>query len=265
MKNSLLLSVFIAFFILGCDNSKSESSAKDSQTKTAQAGEKERINLRWTFNSIDDFNQLPFKKQGDVKTSSSPWGTALEFDGDGDRLLVDANPFSLIGLSTDISQMQVVDGDAFTIEVILNPHDAKPESREPRFFHVEDASDPMRRLTLELRLNDQKQWWLDAFIKSELSNLTLIDSRLVHPVENWVHVAVTYHNRVFTTFVNGKQELSGEVDFLPIAASAKTSIGARMNEIHWFDGEIAAVTLTNGALLPDEFLLLPKITEFAAE
>lgn len=265
MKNFLLITLLLPIFLLGCNNAHetpSNFSSKDSASSmVAPDSDKELITLRWGFSSIKEFNHLPFNKEGDVKLVDSPWGKALAFDGDGDRLLVDANPFALVGLSTDTRLQQPMSGDAFTIEVVFNPNNAKEESREPRFFHVEDANDPMRRLTLELRLNDKKQWWLDAFIKSDISNLTLIDPALVHPVEEWVHIAVTYENRTFTTYVNGTKELTGEVDFLPIAATAKTSIGARMNQIHWFDGAISEVLVANQALHPDDFLLLTKITK----
>jgi hypothetical protein len=157
---------------------------------------------------------------------------------------VDANPLG--------------DANEFTIEIIFNPADAYPNNLEPRFFHIESPDNPNRRVTIELRLNDKKQWYLDAYIKSEKSQFTLIDPTKVHPIGEWAHAAITFKNREFVSYVNGQQELVGQVDYLPIASNAKTSIGARMNQVHWFKGDIAQARITRRALSPSEFLKVPS-------
>lgn len=191
----------------------------------------------WSINSLNSVGDLPTQVEGNPIVTETE---SVRFDGDGDRLLVDNNPLA--------------GAQEFTVEVIFKPYDVFPRNWEPRFFHIESADNPNRRLTLELRLNDQKQWYLDAFIKSEKSNLTLIDSTKVHAVDQWFHAAVTYKNGYLVSFVNGQKELEGKVDYLPIDANAKTSIGARMNRIHWFNGEIKTIRISHKALLPDEFL-----------
>lgn len=202
----------------------------------------------WRIDSLEQIAGLPVVAQGNPQLVDSVYGKAVMFDGDGDRLLVDNNP--LDGASE------------FTVEIIFKPNDAYPENREPRFFHIEAPENPNRRITIELRLNDQHQWYLDTYIKSELSQYTLIDSSLVHPMEQWAHAAITYKDRQFTAFVNGKKELSAEVDYLPIAKTGKTSIGARMNEVHWFNGAILAARITHRALSPEQFMTLD---DFSAE
>ncbi len=194
----------------------------------------------WLINSLDKIDDAPVTVQGNPQLIDTALGKVVSFDGDGDRLLVDKNP--LAGAAE------------FTIEIIFNPGDAFPKNTEPRFFHIEALDNPNRRLTIELRLNDAKQWYLDTYIKSEKSQLTLIDPTKVHPIGKWAHAAVTYKNREFISYVNGRKELTGQVDYLPIAATAKTSIGARMNQIHWFKGEIAQVRISQRALNPIEFL-----------
>lgn len=194
----------------------------------------------WLINSLEKIGDAPLTIQGNPQLIDTALGKVISFDGDGDRLLVDKNP--LAGATE------------FTIEIIFNPADAFPNNTEPRFFHIEAMDNPNRRLTVELRLNDAQQWYLDAYIKSEKSQLTLIDSTQVHPVGKWAHAAVTYKNRELISYVNGKKELTGQVDYLPIAATAKTSIGARMNQIHWFNGEIAQIRISHRALNPLEFL-----------
>jgi hypothetical protein len=202
----------------------------------------------WRIDSLDQIAGLPVIAQGNPQLMDSVYGKAVMFDGDGDRLLVDNNP--LDGASE------------FTVEIIFKPTDAYPENPEPRFFHIEAPENPNRRITIELRLNDQHQWYLDTYIKSELSQYTLIDSSLVHPMEQWTHAAITYKDRQFTAFVNGKKELSAEVDYLPIAKTGKTSIGARMNEVHWFNGAILAARITHQVLSPEKFM---QLEDFSAK
>ena len=121
------------------------------------------------------------------------------------------------------------------------------------------AENADRRVTIELRLNASQQWYLDAYIKSDSDSYTLIDDTLTHPVGAWAHAAITYKAGVFTSYVNGVEELSAEVEYLPIPSSAKTSIGARMNEVYWFNGAIASVAITPRSLPSNEFAILNLI------
>lgn len=198
----------------------------------------------WNINSLSRIGGSSAEVLGNPQVVNTALGTAVRFDGDGDRLLVDANPLG--------------DANEFTIEIIFNPADAYPNNLEPRFFHIESRDNPNRRVTIELRLNEKKQWYLDAYIKSEKSQFTLIDPTKVHSIGEWAHAAITFKNREFVSYVNGQKELVGQVDYLPIASNAKTSIGARMNQVHWFKGDIAQARITKRALSPAEFLQVPS-------
>lgn len=218
--------ILTPFFLLAC--STASKSVADS--------------VVWDINSLVEIGGASTEALGNPHVVNTIRGAAVRFDGDGDRLLVDANPLG--------------DATEFTIEIIFNPVDAYPNNLEPRFFHIESPDNPNRRVTIELRLNDKKQWYFDAYIKSEKSQFTLIDSTKVHPIGEWAHAAITYKNREFVSYINGKKELVGQVDYLPIAANAKTSIGSRMNQIHWFNGDIAKVKISKKALAPNDFSLL---------
>lgn len=198
----------------------------------------------WDINSLSSIGGHSVELMGNPHVIKSDHGVAVRFDGDGDRLLVGANPLG--------------DMTEFTVEIIFNPADAYPNNLEPRFFHVEAYDNPNRRITIELRLNDKKQWYLDAYAKSEQSQITLIDPAKVHPVGQWAHAAITYKNREFISYVNGKRELVGQVDYLPISADAKTSIGARMNKMHWYKGDILQVRISPRVLSTNEFLSASK-------
>lgn len=226
MKYSLLLIISCFSLLIACTETK--LSPNDSSL--------------WVIDSLEKIAGAKVTVSGNPEVVESAQGTAVSFDGDGDRLLVDAN--SLGG------------AQEFTIEIIFNPADAYPDNVEPRFFHIEAVDNPNRRITIELRLNDKKQWYLDAYIKSETSQFTLIDATKVHPVGQWAHAAVTYKNREFVSYVNGVRELTGQVNYLPITAHAQTSIGARMNQVHWFNGVVAKVRISPRVLAPTEFLSL---------
>ena len=190
------------------------------------------------------FMQQPTKAsvEGNPKTGTSVLGNSVFFDGDADRIVVHQNPLA--------------GADEFTIEIIIYPNDVYPNNPEPRFFHIESADNPDRRVTMELRLNDNHQWYLDSFIKADDQALALIDATLTHPTEQWAHAAMTFKDQIFTSYVNGKQELSAQTQFLPIAIHAKTSIGARMNKVHWFNGGIYAIHISPKALEPKDFTLI---------
>lgn len=237
MKNCLLL-LLIFSFLPSCSSSVPLSS--NSVPLSSNSVPPSSPSEVWFINSLEKIGDAPVTIQGNPRLIDSKLGKVTSFDGDGDRLLVDRNPLN--------------GANEFTIEIIFNPAAAFPTNTEPRFFHIEAMDNPNRRITIELRLNDKNQWYLDAYIKSEKSQFTLIDPTKTHPVGKWVHAAVTYKNREFTSYVNGNQELTGQVDYLPIAAIAKTSIGARMNQVHWFKGEIAQVRISHRALNPIEFL-----------
>lgn len=226
MKYCLGSFIFAPVFLLAC--STISKSMPDS--------------VVWDINSLVEIGGAATEVLGNPQVVNTTQGAAVRFDGDGDRLLVAANPLA------DVTE--------FTIEIVFNPADVYPNNVEPRFFHIESPDNPNRRVTIELRLNDKKQWYFDAYIKSEKSQFTLIDPTKVHPVAEWAHAAITYKDRKFVSYINGKKELVGEVDYLPIAANAKTSIGARMNQIHWFNGDIAWVKITPAALPPEAFTLL---------
>ena len=225
----LVVAAFFAVFLYGCTSQGS----KKLQSET------------WKFESLTNINGYTVEQMGQPKVVSTPLGKAVSFDGDGDRLLVNTNPLG--------------DATEFTIEIVFKANDVFPKNHEPRIFHIESPDNPARRITIELRLNDKKQWYFDAFIKSEKSQFTLIDPTKVHPVGEWAHAAMTYKDRQFISYVNGKKELSGEVDYLTIPVNAKTSVGARMNQIHWFSGDMLQVRVTKKSLLPSEFMLLDKL------
>lgn len=199
----------------------------------------------WNLDNLESIGGHGVTVIGDPQVVETELGKAIKFDGDGDLILVDFNPLG--------------GTDEFTVEVVFKPEDCYPENNAPRFLHFQDPDDPEeKRLMIELRLNEKKECYLDGFLNTDTSRLTLIDEKLVHPTEVWLHGAATYKNKIFTTYVNGVKQLSGFVGYEHsfINPTGKVSIGGRMNKVNWFNGTVKTLKITNVALEPKDFIFI---------
>lgn len=161
------------------------------------------------------------------------------FNGINDGIFVDT--MLLKGLS------------AFTVEALFYPENGG--TFEQRFLHIGEMNGD--RLLLEIRSNESS-WYLDSFIKSGDYNKVLIDTLLVHPLNEWYRVAYVVNKGSISTYVNGKKELSAEIPIKPLM-TGKTSIGVRLNKVCWFKGRIAMVRFTPKALTPNEFYKIGRL------
>jgi len=196
--------------------------------------------MTWQIDNVESIGGHATTKLGDPVVVEPPGGKAVHFDGIDDGLLVIANPLE--------------GAEAFTVEVVFKPDSAYPDNQAQRFVHIQNPGSEDRRILIELRLTEDFQWYLDTFIKSELSNKTLAKETALHPVGEWYHAALVYENRSMKHFVNAVEELSGEVDYLPISGGY-TSLGTRMDKRSWFKGAIRTLKVTHKALSPEEFLI----------
>ena len=197
----------------------------------------------WEIDTLENIGGHSTTVIGNPKVVSTDMGRAVQFDGVGDMLLIDANP---LGNTTE-----------YTVEIIFKPAASFPNNVDPRFVHIQDLNDPdAKRVMMEIRINSRNLWYLDGFMKTDMANLTLIDTGKVHPTEQWMHAATTYKDGVFKTYVNGIEELSGNVAYSTalVAPTAKTSLGARMNQQNWYKGIIKRFKVTQKALAPEDFL-----------
>jgi hypothetical protein len=161
---------------------------------------------------------------------------ALLFDGEDDALIMDANP--LKGLS------------AFTVEVLIRPDAGGAEAQ--RFFHIGEVDGD--RMLLETRVTKDGHWVLDTFLQSGDSSLVLIDRSKPHPLGQWAHVALVLEHGMMKHYVNGQLEIEGELEFQPIN-SGRTSIGVRLNKVHWYKGAIGSIRISPQALANTDFTL----------
>jgi hypothetical protein len=175
---------------------------------------------------------------GKPQIVTSPYGEAVSFNGIDDALFLKELPLQSL--------------QEFTVEMIF-----KPEIKgvfEQRILHIGESTKD--RMLLEIRAVGTN-WYFDGYTASGTNKKALIDEKLIHPLEQWYHVAfvVTAKNRI--TFVNGKQELFLEFPFLPIE-SGQTSIGVRMNKVCWFKGAIYKIRITPRQISPIDFMSFTK-------
>jgi hypothetical protein len=201
------------------------------------AAESETAALRpapmvWQFDQIAVIAGRPTEMLGTPQVGENAGGRLVQFDGARDGLIVPVNP--LAGLPQ------------FTIEALIRPEAGG--GAEQRFLHVQDEFG--NRVLLEIRLTPEGQWALDTFMLSGASRLALFDRTRIHPAGRWYWVALRYDGHRMTSWVDGRQELEGAVEFAPMK-SGQTSLGVRLNRVSWFKGAIREVRFHPGALTDD--------------
>jgi hypothetical protein len=183
----------------------------------------------WILDRTDNIGGFNTAKLTELPVPiETPQGKSLLFDGVNRALIVKGNP---LGSSK-----------SFTIEILFRPDTASAiTNKEQRYLHIRSSADDNRRVMMELRIISKTRWTIDTYIKSETSSCTLLDdttkaSSYSHPVGPWYHAALVYENGIMKHFVNGIEELGGQVFYVPIE-NGQISIGARQDPKSWFKGQ----------------------------
>ncbi len=193
--------------------------------------------ILWEVNNIESIHTHSTTVLGFPQVVESDLGPVVEFNGIDDGLIVDSNP--------------VAGADGFTIEVVFKPYTSDdPDNVEQRFIHMQESDS--RRLLIELRLTDDNQWFLDTFMKDGSSSKALYAVDFLHPIGDWYHAALVYENGIMRHYVDGIEEMSGDVDYQAMQ-SGQTSIGVRLNERSWYKGAIHSLCVTPSVLQPEDF------------
>jgi hypothetical protein len=207
---------------------------------TAQSHEGAMV---WAIDRLTSIGGHQTEVLGEPRVIGSALGSAVEFDGVGAALVVEANP--------------VAGATEFTIEVIFRPYaSSDPANVEQRFIHLQDSEE--HRLLIELRLTDDHRWFLDTYIKSGDSARVLYAKAFTHPIGPWYHAALVYQDGEMRHFVNGVLEMSGRVNYVPMIGG-RTSVGARLNRHSWYKGAIHELRVTPIALEPSLFSRVPGV------
>jgi len=214
----------IVTFILFIQKELIQNSIPESKKQTTE----------WILSNLKESMLDGVKIVGTPGILKCKYGNAVTFNGSGDAIFIESMP--LAGLKQ------------FTIEVIFQP--GSGGNFEQRFFHFGNIQED--RVLLELR-STKTNWYFDAFIKAEDQNCTLIDAGLLHPLDQWYHVAYVVDNGKIETYINSEKELEGQIIMNPVKGDI-TSIGARQNEVSWFKGAIYKIRITSKALKPANFM-----------
>ncbi len=213
---------------------------------TAQSFPDSSRSTVWPLDNLERIGGFDVTVAGQPIVKTIDGSPAIEFDGVDDGIIVHGCPL-------DRSQ-------SFTMELLFKPYPALPQNAEQRIVHVQDQLYPSRRALIESRLTSSNAWFVDTHIRADSSFLTLRDSLFLHPIGPWYHIALVCENGVGRHFVNGVEEMSGSVPFIPLM-NAHVSIGMRMNRIWFFKGAIRAVALSRNALGIQSFALLPSVLD----
>ena len=209
--------------------------------------------ITWTFDRLDRIGGAATTVEGHPKVVDSPVGKAVEFDGIGDSLLIEQHP--LAGAAT------------FTFEAIFRPDGG---ANQQRWFHLAEidpktglstskektTNEPNARFLFEIRVVNDNQWYLDAFVNGPGYNKALMFPDKVHPIGQWYHVAQVYDGKTYRSYVNGALQGEAEVAFKP-QGPGRASVGVRMNKVNYFHGAVARARFTPKPLTPDQFMKLP--------
>lgn len=218
--------LLILLIMLGCT----------TESREKQQEEKLMDQVVWDIDNLNFIGGHPVKVVGSPRVIVTPAGKAIEFDGVGDALFIDVHPLSGV--------------DQFTVEVIFKPYLNGP--KEQRFFHMQE-NDSQNRVMFETRLTENNLWFLDAFIKSGEGNHVLYAEEFKHPIGSWYHAAIVVDGKTMRHYVNGVEEMRRPIVFIP-QMEGQTSLGVRINKVHWYKGAIRKTRFTPQALLPEMFL-----------
>lgn len=209
----------------------------------------EPVSYLWILDNLTEIDGIQVYPLGNPEVVDTDLGKAIKFDGYGDRILVDANPIET--------------AKAYTVEVIFKADaGVVNQNNEPRFIHIQNPNDPdKKRVMMEIRVNSDNKVYMDGFMLTDNDNLALIDETKLHNTKEWVHAAITYEGNTFTTYVNGVQELTGQVSYKDeiLDEIGQTSIGARMDKRNWYSGLVKCLKVTQAKISPDKFM---KVDDF---
>jgi len=205
--------------------------------------------ITWIFDRVDTiggYAATPLTKLPTIIETSQ--GKAAYFNGINDGIFLNCNP---LGSAKN-----------FTLEIVFRPDSnyLTSDKNQPRLIHISDiVNSNNRRVTLETRLLPNQQWILDTYIKASTTMfLTQIDSTQIHTSGEWHHAAIVYNEGIMKQYVDGAEQMSGSVTYLPIdSASGRISIGVRQDPRYWFKGAIRMIKVSKRALAQKDLSLPP--------
>ena len=222
--------------------------------------------ITWRFDNLTKIGGTPVTIVGNPQVVDTSIGKAIHFEGHGNT-----NSNNTQNSSQTSSQTGNPTGDAlflptapltgaatYTFEVIFRPSSKGAPAQ--RFFHMQDANSPSRRM-FEIRIVNN-QWCLDTVgidIRHgpEQHGVTLAcDAAHLHPLDRWYAIAATYDGKTLRGYVDGKLQGEIAVTLAPLPPGT-TSVGTRIDKRDFFTGDIYSARFTPVVLPPADFLKVP--------
>jgi hypothetical protein len=188
----------------------------------------------WNIDNLQMIGGFNTTVRGAPVVIDTPGGKAVQFDGNGDALLVDKHP--LAGMAQ------------FTVEIIFRPDPGGAQAQ--RWFHMEETGGG--RVLFETRLFGDT-FAQDVFVESKGGNVALYNAKFTHPLGAWYHVAAVVDGKRAHHYVNGMEESNVALNF-QAHGPGRTAIGMRINERYYFKGAIRQARFTPRVLTPAEFM-----------
>ena len=228
-RNGMLLALWMVWIAAGVVRGAEPTSSQPQPDKPTQDS------VVWKFDNLQKIGGHKLTVVGDPQVIQVQGAQAIEFDGEDDAIFFDVHP--LAGWQD------------FTAEVVFRPDGDGPFAQ--RFFHMQQRESE-DRLLFETRVRDGK-WYLDTYIHSGPGNYTQMDQKFLHPADRWHHAALVVEGNQMRHYVNGKLEIKTDVKFQPFGPG-QTSVGVRINKVHWFKGAVREARFTPRPLEPKDFL-----------
>jgi hypothetical protein len=197
----------------------------------------------WRFDRLDHIGGVATHVEGKPQVIATGAGPAVQFDGIGDALFIDAHP--LAGAAT------------FTAEAIFRPEGGPFEQRWLHLAEIDPktGADTGTRFLFEIRIVGER-WYLDAFTNGPGYNKAMMVPEKTFPLGPWYRVAMTYDGKVFRSYVDGVLQSEAPIAFQP-QGPGHAAVGVRINKVNWFKGSVYESRFTPEALTPDAFLAMP--------
>ncbi len=208
------------------------AAAAPAQGQAAENGEK-----IWRFDRTDVIGGHATTILGHPTVIDTEMGKAVEFDGQGDAILVPEHPLA--------------GAKAFTWDVIFRPDADGAEAQ--RFFHIAEQdpatdADTDNRLLFEIRIVNG-QWCLDSFAGSHGQRLTLLNCKALHPLGQWYRVTAVWDGKTLKNYVGDELQGEGPLVMEP-EGPGRSSIGMRLNKAYPFKGAVFEARMMPRALKP---------------
>ena len=222
--------------------------------------------ISWRFDNLTTIGGTPITTLGTPQLVDTPIGKAIHFEGHGapgSNPTTSADPQSgnPAGDALYFNTAPLTGYATYTFEVLFRPSSKGAPAQ--RFFHLQDATSPSRRM-FEIRIVNS-QWCLDTVgidlhaPAPEQHGVTLAcDPAHLHPLDRWYAVAATYDGHTLRGYVDGELQSEIPITLQPLPPGT-TSVGTRIDKRDFFTGEIYSARFIPTVLSATDFLKTPDL------